>query len=277
MKKFGIFFGILLSLYFFLILCLWAFQDNLIFHPRETTDPRWTALIERLHGDYVSIRADDGAVLEGIFLSNKNGDPKPTIIVFEGNAILVEEIIDEFTRFPEKGFNVLLMDYRGYGLSTGVPDLAAMEKDAEKIFDAAASHPQVQKDHIIAWGISLGTGIATHLASVRPVEKVVLMSPMESIAAMGFRDFPIIPPPLIRLLLNHDTNAIALAPSIHQPVLVLHGTEDFTVPFSHGEAVANAWGGEAHFYPFEGRRHNDLWSAPGFWEAVDEFVGTEEK
>lgn len=247
-----------------------------MFFPEKTTDERWTQMIEMLGGDYVSIRADDGAVLEGIFLSNKSNPadttPRPTIIFFGGNAMLVEHVIYLFDRFPKQNVNVLLMDYRGYGLSTGEPDVEWMKKDAEKIFDAASSHPMVDGNRITVWGVSIGTGIATHLASVKPVEKLILQSPFTSAVDGAFRMFPITPKFVIKLLLRHQFDNLSLAPSLTQPALIIHGEDDWQAPVEHGRRVAEAWGGPVEFLPVPGKGHNDLWGSEEVWEKVMEFV-----
>ena len=265
-----------LLIYLGFIAYLWAFQESMIFFPQETTDERWTAIIETLGGEYVSIRADDGAVLEGIFLSNKSNPddvtPRPTIIFFGGNAMIVEHIIYLFDRFPKQNVNALLVDYRGYGLSTGEPDVEWFKKDAEKIFDAASSHPMVDGSCITVWGVSIGAGIATHLASVKPVEKLILQSPFTSTVDVAFKMFPIVPKSVIRLLLRHQFDNLALAPTITQPALIIHGEADWQAPVEHGRRVAEAWGGPVEFLPVAGKGHNDLWGSREVWERVMGFV-----
>lgn len=274
MKKIILWAGILVTIAIAFVGFLALFQDSLIFFPRKTTDDRWKALIEEeLKADYVSIRADDGAVLEGMFLSDHMGAPRPTIILFPGNAMLVEDIAPLFTRFPAQGISVLLMNYRGYGLSTGKPDLRWMKRDAEKIFDAASKHPAVDPKHITAWGISLGTGIAMHLASVKPVEKMILFSPYTSLADVAHSMFPFLPKALIKKFLKHDLDNLALASSLSEPLLIVHGQRDGQLSSDHAEKIAAAWGGEAELLILPERGHDDLWESEEMWNAVIAFVG----
>lgn len=273
MKKMILWGGILTAIALAFIGFLALFQDSLIFFPRITTDDRWKALIEEeLKADYVSILADDGAVLEGMFLSDHTGEPRPTMIVFLGNATIVEDVAALFTRLPEQGTNALLMDYRGYGLSTGKPDAQWMKRDAEKIFDAASKHPAVDPKHITAWGVSLGTGIATHLASVKPIEKVILFSPYTSLADMGHSMFPFLPEAVITKFLKHKLDTLALAPTLSQPVLIVHGQNDGQISQDHAKAIAAAWNGEAELLILPGRDHDNLWEDEKMWEKVMEFL-----
>lgn len=265
--------GILLAVYVAFLVILTFAQERFIFFPKKTTDEVWKATIERLQADYISIQADDGEVLEGMFLSDHTGKPRPTVIVFNGNAVQVIDDADTFARLPiNAGVNVLLMDYRGYGLSTGKPNLNAMRRDAAKIFDAAASHPAISSGSITAFGVSLGTGIATHLASVRPLRRVILLSPFASIAAMGHRDFPFVPMFLMNLLLEQNIDALALAPTITQPVLVVIGENDWTIPPEQSEKVAATWGGKADVLRIPGAGHNDLLGNEEVWNGILGFL-----
>ena len=190
--------------------------------------------------------------------------------------MLVEEIAPIFTRLPAMGFNVLLMDYRGYGLSTGKPNIAWMKRDAEKVFLAASQHPEVAHEHISVWGMSLGTGIAVHLASVMEVDKVILSAPFTSTVDLGARMFPIIPKMIIRKLLNQNMDTLAIAGSIKQPGLIFKAENDEEIPADHAERVAQAWGGEAKLIELKGQGHQDLLSSEEMWNETITFLrGTE--
>jgi len=247
-------------------------QDTFIFKPRTTTDEAWTQRIESLRADYISIRADDGEVLEGMFLSDHTKVPRPTIIFFPGNAMLVEEIAPFFTELPSAGINVILMDYRGYGLSTGKPDIAWIKRDAEKIFSAASQHPEVAHDQISVWGLSLGTGIATHVASVQPVKKVILSVPFTSTLDLGMEIFPIIPRALMQKLLHQNLDTLTTASGLLQPALIFEADDDQQVPNDHADRIASVWGGAVELVQLSGQGHDDFLSNREMWEKVLEFL-----
>ena len=269
---FALFVLIFAAIYLAFLAYLYIFQDSFVFFPRKTTDERWTEIIEELRGDYVSIQADDGEVLEGIFLSDKTSEEviaKPTVIFFGGNAMRVEDIIYEFRDLPAHDINVLLMDYRGYGLSTGKPHTNSFKRDAQKIFDAAASHPSTDPDRITVWGISLGTGIALHLAAAKTPEKVILFAPFTSTTDIAREAYPFAP---VSMLLKHKLDNLALAPYLKLPVLIVHGEDDNQINPSHSEKIAEAWGGNAEFILLPERGHNDLMGDSEAWEEVVEFL-----
>ena len=263
---------VIFAIYLAFIAYVYIRQDSFIFFPKPTTDERWTEIIEELRGDYISIQADDGEILEGILLSDKtSGDAiaQPTVIFFGGNAMRAEDIIYEFRDLPSQGINVLLMDYRGYGLSTGKPNTNAFKRDAQKIFDAILTHPAVDANHITVWGMSLGTGIATHIASVKPVEKVILFAPFTSTVDMAQKTYPFVP---ISLLLKHKLDNLKLAPYLKQPVLIVHGEDDKIIIPDSSKKIADVWGGEAKLLLIPERSHNDLMEDKRAWEAVVSFL-----
>jgi uncharacterized protein len=262
--------GILILLYGGFVTYLALAQNGFIFFPRTTTDERWTALIEELHADYVSIRTDDDEVLEGMFLSDGTKQPRPTVLFFGGNATQVQEFAHHFQRLRAEGINTLLIDYRGYGLSTGKPDAEMIKKDAEKIFDAATSHPYVDAQHITAWGYSLGTGVAVHLATLKPVERVMLFAPMTSMVDLAREAYPFVP---VSLFLQHHFDTLTLAKARTQPVLIVHGKNDNQISPLHSKTIAEAWGGDdVTLLLAEGRGHQDLLEDEGVWNAVAEFL-----
>ena len=262
---------ILVAIYLAFVAYLYFMQDSFMFFPKATTDARWTEIIEDLRGDYVSIQADDGEVLEGIFLSDKTSEviARPTVIFFGGNAMRVEDVVYEFKDLPSHGFNVLLMDYRGYGLSTGKPNTNAFKRDAQKIFDAVASHTAVDADHITVFGMSLGTGIATHVAAVKPAEKVILFAPYTSTADMARESYPFVP---VSLFFKHKLENLKLAQYLKQPALIVHGTSDKQISHGHSEKTASAWSGDAELLLLTERGHNDLITDEEAWGAVMEFL-----
>jgi uncharacterized protein len=270
--------AILAMVYICFAVLLYALQDRLIFFPGKTTDKRWTALIEELRADYMSIRANDGAVLEGMLLHDHSGEPRKTVLFFAGNATQVSEYARDFARLPARGVNVLLMDYRGYGLSTGKPSAEAMKSDAEKVFDAAASHPYVDPESMIAWGYSVGTGVAVHLAAAKTVERVILFSPFTSSLELARRSFPFMP---VSLLLRHKFDNLLLAKRRAQPVLIVHGAEDNQLSPKQSERMVQAWGSlseeevpkELHIA--EGRGHNGLLIDEKVWNRVERFLASD--
>ena len=289
--------GLLLLLYIGFCAYLFLFQNSLLFFPTKMSEERWKYVADDVHADYVTIRVnEEGNHLQGWFIAGKaekaggaETSPQeqklPTVIFFGGNAMEIDTTIYDLLPLRENAVNLLLVDYRGYGLSEGKPGADTMKKDAEKVFDAAASHPLVDEEHIIAWGYSLGTGVAAHLASVRPslprtdpehdegsgagVEKVILFAPFTSTLDLAKEHYPFFP---VDLLLRHRFETLTLAPTLNQPVLIIHGDEDEEFGIEHAEKIAAAWKGPKELLVLDGRGHSDLLEDQKAWDAVWKFL-----
>ncbi|MEK7137123.1 MAG: alpha/beta fold hydrolase [Patescibacteria group bacterium] len=269
------FIALLLAIYLSFLAFLTIFQDRLIFFPEKMTEERWQEVAEELHGDYVTIRTnEEGVHLQGWFFpaqSEPESEPQPrsTIIFFGGNAMRLDLMAYLLDPLRDAGVHILLVDYRGYGLSEGKPSAETMKADAVKLFDAAAAHPSVDARHIIAWGYSLGTGVAAHLASVRPVSKIILFAPFTSTTEIAKNLFPFVP---VSLLLQYKLDTLALAPALAQPVLIVAGEKDGEISKEHAKRIAEAWGGPKELLVLPEQGHDDLLGDEGTWKKLVEFV-----
>ena len=105
------------------------------------------------------------------------------------------------------------------------------------------------------WGQSLGTGVAARMAADGLSAGLILQSPYTSVVDIAAAQYPLFP---VRLLDRDPFDTLALAPKIRVPVLIMHGTDDTTVPFAMGARLARQLGGEAKFVPIPHGDHNDL-------------------
>ena len=154
----------------------------------------------------VKLKVKDG-LLDGVYLDNSS---KKLIIYFGGNA-------DDATDFIEvvkdiKGFDIVAFNYRGNGLSEGTPSQKALYEDALVIYDKFAK----DKD-IYVIGRSLGSGVATYLASKREVKKLFLITPYDSIENVAKEKYPIFP---ISLLLKYKFNSKNLIEKVKSPIVI---------------------------------------------------------
>jgi pimeloyl-ACP methyl ester carboxylesterase len=165
---------------------------------------------------------------ERILASTRPAGPD-AVIYFGGNAEDVSHSLPTLANaFPDR--SLYAMNYRGYGGSTGKPSEAAFIADALALFDRVhADH-----SHIIAIGRSLGSGVAIHLASERPVERLVLVTPYDSlltVAATQFRYFP------LSWLMLDKFESWRYAPKIRVPTQFIAAQDDEVIPLSSTEAL----------------------------------------
>jgi len=158
--------------------------------------------------------------------------PRPALLFFHGNGEVIDFLPAEAGWLRELGFSVLLVEYPGYGRSTGKPSEKAITAAAVAAYDFLASRTDIDSRRVVAFGRSLGCGAACALSLQRPVAALVLQSPFTSIRPFA-RHF-LLPGFLARDLFDNRRALQEYA----GPVLIFHGLHDDTIPFTHGRELA---------------------------------------
>jgi fermentation-respiration switch protein FrsA (DUF1100 family) len=240
----------------------WFGQDRLIFFPQPGSGTsRLPAGTERLE-----VVARDGTRLAG-FLVPRGARPAPALLYFGGNAEEISWTLAD-DRWP-RGWTVAGVNYRGYGTSEGRPGERELLDDGLAAYDALAGRPDVDAHRIVVVGRSLGTGVAVHVAAARPVAGAILISPFDSLVAVGRMHYPWLP---VDWLLRHRFDSAALAPSVGVPMLTIVGAADGIIPPVRSRALFDAWAGPGTWAAIPGADHNDLGSTPDFWAPIATFV-----
>jgi len=179
------------------------------------------------------------------------------VVYFGGNAEDVSLSLDELeTAFPDH--DLYLMHYRGYGGSSGRPTEAALFADALALFDL------VRRDHarIVVVGRSLGSGVATYLSSRRPVSRLVLVAPFDSVLELAARSFWFVP---VRWLLRDKFESVKYAPDITAPTTIIAAEHDVEIPRRHTDALLQSFRpGVATVRVVAGAGHNTIGSSPEY-------------
>jgi fermentation-respiration switch protein FrsA (DUF1100 family) len=226
----------LLGILFFIML-RW-FEHSQVYHPSRTLDANGTEL-NRPFED-VLFEAADGVKLNGWFYAAATNSSRASmaVVVCHGNAGNISHRLGLGHALLDTGVNVLLFDYRGYGRSEGRPSEEGTYRDAQAAFGWLRSKG-FAGSHIIAYGESLGGGVAAELALREPVGGLVLTSTFTSIPDLGAEFFPWLP---ARWLASIRYDTCRKLPRIRVPVLVMHSRADDMIRFRHGEknfAAAN--------------------------------------
>jgi hypothetical protein len=257
-------------------LVVWLAQDALIFYRQPLPESRRGEIARRYPAvEEVRPAAEDGTRLHGWLV--KAQGPAPLVIYFGGNAEEVSWMLDAVgdpVRGATPGIGWLLVNYRGYGLSEGSPSEAALVADALVLFDFAAKHPAVDSQRIVAFGRSLGSGVAVPLAAQRPVRAVVLVAPFDSLVALAKRYYPFLP---VDWMLKHRFDSLALAPGLRQALLCFIAERDEVIPPVHSERLYEAWGGPKRKVALQGAGHNETDGADGFWPTLAAFLGEQRR
>lgn len=247
-----------------------SLDSNFLFRARPA-DPDRLARVSRLEGvEEVRIPAPDGVTLHG-WLKRAPGAAKgerfPLVIVFGGVARETSWMLAWGDKPPAWGW--LMVNYRGYGLSGGVPSEQAVVEDARHIYDYAAARPDIDAARIVVLGRSLGSYVAVTLASSRPLAGAILATPFDSIAAVAEERYPYLP---MGLIVGGRYDSAAIAPSIHTPALfVIAGRDDVTPP-EHGLNLARAWGGPKSLYTLPDTGHRGVEWRDEYWVQISRFL-----
>lgn len=256
-------------------LCLLVYltQERLIFFPQRL-DERAALSIQQSYprAETFELVAEDGMRLRGWLVGGTIRQASPLVIYFGGNGEEVSWLVPEFSRVFD--WAALLVNYRGYGLSEGQPSETMLFRDALALYDRATRRPEINSGCVILMGRSLGTGVATYLASQRPVAGVVLISPYDSLVQVARGAYPFLP---VNLLLRHRFDSVVRAPSIHAPLLALVAARDDIVRPERSRELVQAWGGPARLELLDGVDHNTIHTHSEYWRLIDAFLAEHAK
>lgn len=221
----------------------------------------WTTTADAAGTDFELKRPD--ATLRGWVVNRGQPDP---ILYFGGNAERIEANRDDFARmFP--GRSVYLVAYRGYGASTGEPSEATLVPDALAVFDHVQTLHRGQRVAVI--GRSLGSGIASQVAAQRPVERLALVTPFDSMIGAAKAHYPIFP---VDWLLDERYESAKALRTFRRPVLIVHGGRDEIVPEQSTQRLIGMLPVPPNVVRVGDADHNDIATHHVFAESLTTFM-----
>lgn len=238
--------GFLVFAYVATLAILYSVQDQQIF-PAPQSD------VETLpdYAEFSTMKTSDGTMLRHVRLRGDEGAPK--VMFFHGNGSLASFELARGRQLQENGFDVLLVEYRGYGGSGGKAGADEILKDSLEVYDWYAED---ETEWVFVYGHSLGTGVASHLAANRPVRSLALEAPFNKLSEIAASKHPIFP---VRTLLKHEMDSQSSLSQNDTPVLIIHGQKDAVVPIEFGEMLYKALDPKrARFEVLENAGHNNL-------------------
>jgi len=241
---------------------LYGLQRTLMYAPSKVTPERKTFQAQDMRE--VQFTTHDGITLHSWYKSAQK--TKPTVVIFHGNAGHIGTRVPLARSFIKEGFGVLLLEYRGYGGNSGNPTEQGLYHDARAAMHFLdQEHVSLQK--IVLYGESLGTGVATYIATQYPNAcALILQSPYTSMTDLGRYHYPWIPfKPWDKF------DSIGHLHAIHMPLLALHGTNDTVVPYQQGLTLFKTANQPKQWIELPGQGHAGLWQ-PKFLNTVTTFI-----
>jgi fermentation-respiration switch protein FrsA (DUF1100 family) len=199
------------------------------------------------------LNTPDGARIVVWYGKAKPG--QPTLLYFHGNGGSLADRAERFRRFMGQGWGVYMMAYRGYAGSTGYPTEANNVADARLAYGALVQEG-VLPESIIVYGESLGTNLATRVASEKVSAGLILEAPYTSVLDIALTDYPFLP---VRLLLSDRYETDKVLPQVKVPLLIIHGKEDGIIPVSMAQKLAKLANEPKRLVIFPEGDHSDLY------------------
>jgi fermentation-respiration switch protein FrsA (DUF1100 family) len=195
--------------------------------------------------------------------------PKPgrnVVLFFHGNGDFLAGLAGRFKAITADGTGLVALSFRGYAGSSGAPSEDGLLRDGAAAYSFATARYDAQR--IVAWGFSLGTGVAVAVASGHPVRKLILEAPYSSIADVAAAKFPFVP---VRLLIRDPLHSDERIVRVTVPLLIVHGAQDQTIPIAFGEKLFALAHEPKLFIRIGEGGHNDLGNF-GMIEIARQFI-----
>lgn len=237
--------------YFAIVLLVYFFQSNLVYYPQIGRSIVVTPKEAGLEYEPVKIATEDGVALDGWYVLARQ--PRGVVLFFHGNAGNISHRMDIVQSFHRLGLSTLIIDYRGYGMSTGKPSEQGTYLDAEAAWRHLTEVKRVPAENIVLFGESLGGAVAAWLAARKKPRALIMMSAFTSVPDLAAKHYWFLP---VRLLARFDYNTLENLKAITCPALIIHSPEDEIIPFGQGRALFDAAKEPKQFLQIRGG-HND--------------------
>lgn len=248
----------------YLLLCLYLYvmQDQLIFFQTRADENLYQHW--KTHEYTVP---SGGRTLQGWRHENTPIKNNSALIYFGGNGEDVIYNLDDADRYNIN--KLFFTNYAGYGESTGQPSEQTLYSDALQVYDWLMQQHQLDPDNTYIMGRSLGSAVASYVASQRKNAGIILITPFTSMADVAAEHYKLFP---VRMLLKYNFNTRLNLQQVSTPVLLIAAADDEIMPASHIKALQSVaqHPAEPVFIPQSG--HNTLHLSPRFFDAINQFI-----
>ncbi len=215
-----------------------------------------------------NLELSDGVNINAVHFSIDN--PKGVVLYLKGNSRSIKgwgKFAIDFTRL---GYDVIMVDYRGFGKSTGRRTERGIKDDLQRVYNVIKS--KVDQKYIVIYGRSMGSGFATKLASTNNPRMLILESPYYSMMRMAKRYIPFLP---ISMAMRFPIKTYRWIEYVNCPIKIIHGTNDRLVPLKNGIALSKIRPKFTRLYPVIGGGHNNLHTFEEYHRMVEEILNTD--
>ncbi|MEQ8705382.1 MAG: alpha/beta hydrolase [Phaeodactylibacter sp.] len=250
LKAGAVFFVGFLALYLLIVLVVWLGQERMIFQGHVL--PQHYAFSFKADFEEYSIPAADGAILNAL-LFRSDSSSRGVVLYLHGNRGNLSRWGHMHRPFTQRGYDVLLIDYRGYGKSTGKPTESGLYQDGEAALQWLLQYYEARK--IIIYGRSLGSGVAAYLAARNPHQLLILETPYDALTNVIQHQALL---PLPGCIFRHHFPTYRYLPAAEGPIYILAGSHDRLIPLYLSKRLQPLIGTPENFKVIQGAGHRNL-------------------
>lgn len=250
---------VLFSLYALICVLVYFFQEHLLFHPTVLQANHQFQF--NLPFEERDFKIDEETTLNALHF--KRDSSKGLVLYFHGNSGSLEGwggVAEDVLRF---GYDLLVFDYPGYGKSTGKLSEIELREQGVWLYEEM----EKEYNHLVLYGRSLGTGIATYVALNKEPEKLILETPYYSMTDVASTHYPYLPTFILRYPIRTDL----WLPKVKCPILLIHGTKDEVVYYGSSEKLKELVP-QVELVTIHGGNHNNLDDYALFHTSIDSFL-----
>jgi len=215
------------------------------------------------------LREVEGVTVEAWFIAGQGvseESPGPAVVFAHGNGEVIDQWPSQMRPYVERGISVLLVEYRGYGRSTGKPSQKAITDDFAWFHDKMIQRPEVDPALVIFHGRSLGGGVVGSLAKVRKPKAIILESTFTSVRSMAWSYM------VPGFMMRDPFDTLATLRDFDGPVLIYHGQEDEIIPVKHAHRLAEVCRDVKLVIDAKMTHNSGPTSIESYWDAIDEVL-----
>ena len=260
----------LLAIYAGISIALYYLQDYMLFKPEKLSKDFQFNYENQTYEEH-NLETRDGAIINGIRFFPK-GKSKGVVLYLKGNSKSIKgwgKFAVDFTRL---GYNVIMVDYRGFGKSTGRRSQKAIKRDLQLVYNKIKE--VTSEDRIVLYGRSLGSGFAAKLASINNPRMLILDAPYYSLTKVTSRYMPFMP---LSLLIKYPLPTYKWLKYVRCPIHIIHGTQDKLIPFKSSVKLSQVNPKLTKLHSVIGGGHKNLNNFEAYHQMLDEIINSKPK
>ena len=261
---------IVLIAYVVISITLYYLQDYFLFKPEKLPED-FQFFYENQDIKEYNLETRDGATINGILFKPKVKS-KGIVLYLKGNSKSIKGWGKFAVDFTRHGYNVLMVDYRGFGKSTGRRSQKAIKRDLQIIYNKIKE--QTVEDRIIVYGRSLGSGFAAKLASMNHPKMLVLDTPYYSLTKVTARYMPFMP---LSVLIKYPLPTYKWLKYVQCPIHIIHGTNDKLIPYKTSVKLSQVNPKRTKLHSVIGGGHKNLNNFESYHKMIHEILNRQQE